>query len=209
MSRASSVRLIAITDVEQFGTALTMERFGRLLSLTRPRSVCVQLRDRESSARERLELGQRLRAVCQQHEQMLSVNDRLDIAKLLEAQGVHLPEGGVTPQRVRDYFTPATVWISRAWHLRVGSSSAPPADVDALVVSPIMAPRKGRPALGMEGLRVADELAPKRSLFALGGIDSSNARRCLEAGASGVAAIGAIYDILEQERLVDALGIRR
>jgi thiamine monophosphate synthase len=63
--------------------------------------------------------------------------------------------------------------------------------------------------LGLEQLtRFRRELPAAQLLFALGGIDASNAAQCLHAGAQGVAVMGAAFDS-EPMSLVSALGIAR
>ena len=88
--------------------------------------------------------------------------------------------------------------ISRAWHAATLDGAAATeelADVDALLVSPLFEPRKGRPALGLGALGVLGEQLRARNracpLYALGGVSAENAASCLGAGAAGVAAIGA------------------
>ena len=121
----------------------------------------------------------------------------MDLALLLEADAVHLGEGSVTASDARRLLG-ANMRISRAWHAAsldgVDAVSELHA-VDALLVSPVLAPRKGRPALGLQPLGVLGEQLRARDLacqlYALGGVSAENAAECLQAGAAGVAAIGA------------------
>jgi thiamine-phosphate pyrophosphorylase len=184
-------RLIAITDVAQYGAAATLEAFGRLCHAAIPGSVCVQLRSRASAA-ERLALGAQLAVLCATSEQHLSVNDRLDVALALGVEAVHLKGGSVPGTMARRLWTArgSEVWLTRAWH---PEDEAMPSDVDALVVSPVCAPRKGRAPLGFEGLHAAVERAGKLPVYALGGVDGGNVAPVVAAGARGVAAIGACY----------------
>ncbi|HYJ10099.1 MAG TPA: thiamine phosphate synthase, partial [Polyangiaceae bacterium] len=84
--------------------------------------------------------------------------------------------------------------------------------VDALVLSPIFQPRKGRAALGATALR---ELAHSATLFglstpvyALGGVTAPEVAACDREGATGVAAIGAALGP-DSLQLLRALGIER
>src|SRR6201999_3645794 len=123
------------------------DRVERALSLARPGSVLVQLRDLELPVRERLALGERLLARCRLHGQWLSVNDRIDLAILLGADGVHLGEGGVEPRRARELMPEA--FISHACH---DVTDVAVKESDAAVLSPIAAERKGRAPLGTDAL---------------------------------------------------------
>jgi thiamine-phosphate pyrophosphorylase len=170
----------------------------------------VQLRDKSLAARNRLALGRRLISECRGRDQSFVVNDRLDLALLLEADGVHLGEGSVAPADARTVL-PDRAWISIACH-DPGAVRRP--DADAVLLSPIVAPRKGRQALGFDGLRSARRVLASAgdttlpALYALGGVDADSARECLAAGADGVAVIGAGLDGRDPLPLLGALGIR-
>lgn len=90
--------------------------------------------------------------------------------------------------------------------------AASEAGADYATLSPIFAsaskPGYG-PALGLDGLREAAAIG--LPLVALGGIDSGNARACLEAGATGVAVMGALMRASDPEAetrlLLEALAV--
>jgi thiamine-phosphate pyrophosphorylase len=194
-------RLMVITDARVAWGELLLERVERVVALARPGSVLVQLRDRDVPIRERLALGRALRRLTRHHGQALAVNDRLDLARLLDADALHLGEHGVPVEDAR------RVWggrfVSRACH---DPEQAEPGGADAVVLSPILAPRKGAPALGVGGLAAARARVGTALLFALGGVDGAGARACLAAGADGVAAIGAAIDGRDPRPLVAAVG---
>lgn len=200
----SSPRLIAITDVTQFGEAQTLVAFERLCFAARPRSVCVQLR-LDGTAQAQLELGHHLRRICVESEQTLSVNDRFDVALALELSAVHLKSKSVPAAEVRRLWADRgwPLWMSQAWH---AEDEPAPVDVDALVVSPVMGARKGRRPLGPARLGQCVR-AVELDVYALGGIEAAYVRENLAAGARGVAAIGACY--LQPLPLVRELGIIR
>ena len=76
---------------------------------------------------------------------------------------------------------------------------------DAALVSPIFeTPAKGAPR-GLDAIREARALAPDLFLYALGGVDESNARSCIDAGANGVAVIRALSSAADPEAATVAL----
>ena len=198
-------RLIAITDTQVAPVGELEARLASLAAAATPHSVMIQLRDRELPIRERFELGQRLVRVAREHEQLFAVNDRADLALLLEADGLHLGEQSVEPEDARKLVGPE-VFISRACH---DSARAQPRGADAVVLSPVLAPRKGNPARGVEALAEARRGAGGAMVYALGGIDADGARHCLEAGADGVAVVGAVLDGRDPLPLLAALGVAR
>jgi thiamine-phosphate pyrophosphorylase len=211
MTRGESeaVRLLVITDHRRWSEAHIAQRVTMICEGAIPNSVIVQLRDRQLPEVERLRIGRQLRQITRQGQQGLVVSDRLDLAVLVEADGVALPEGGVGPGDARALLVSKGIdapWISCAWH---DALRLPDPEATVCVLSPIAEARKGRGALGLGQLtRFRGELPAAQLLFALGGIDASNAAQCLHAGAQGVAVMGAAFDS-EPMSLVSALGIAR
>jgi thiamine-phosphate pyrophosphorylase len=171
-------------------------RLGALAGLPPAARACfaVQLRDPELTARALLDLGVRLRETTRALGAALVVNDRLDLALAIGADGVHLGRRSVTVEDARALL-PAGAWISASCHDLADVVRAAEDGADAAVLSPIFAsPGKGR-ALGVEALHQAraalDARSSATSLVALGGVDAENAAACFAAGAGGVAAIRA------------------
>lgn len=214
MARAAAPGLVAITDLTRVPGVELLANAARLAQLAQPGSLAVLLRDHQASPRERLELGRALSAIARAAGQELWVADRLDLALLVQADGVHLGEASVTARDARQLLG-AERRISRAWHdtgpLSEGSLREL-AGVDSLLVSPILEPRKGRPALGVAALaafcRSLRALGQSAPVLALGGVSAATAPSCLGAGAAGVAAIGAAWSS-DSAELVRALGIAR
>lgn len=208
-------RLIVITDRESGPLDVWLRHLEELLAGAAPGSVQVMLRDRQLAIRERRHFGELLRQLTEQHHQSLSVSDRLDLAVLLRADAVHLSEASVSTADARAFARlHGQRWaVSAAAHAPERWLTA---SDDALLLSPVMAPRKGRPALGLEALRQARLASRQRPeglgacrLFALGGVTSGNARALLDAGADGVALIGELFEPGAPSALVRALGIPR
>jgi thiamine-phosphate pyrophosphorylase len=117
------------------------------------------------------------------------VNDDVDAAIALDADGVHLGQGDEGAER------------ARAHRLVLGRSvatvdQARAADADYLGAGPVWdTPSKddAEPAIGLEGLRRIC-CAVETPVVAIGGVDASNAGACIEAGAAGVAVIRAATD---------------
>jgi thiamine-phosphate pyrophosphorylase len=204
-------RLIAITDRRVESAQETLTRFERLARAARPGSLLIQLRDRELSARERLAFGVELKALTLGAEQRFQVNDRLDLALLLGADAVHLGESSVVAGDARRLLG-RQCFLTCACHEPEGAVDR---DVDGWLVSPIAAERKGRSPLGRGVFRefqarwLAEGSVVRPALYALGGIDAGNARACLDAGATGVAVIGAALTEPDPLPLLRALDILR
>ncbi len=131
------------------------------------------------------------------------VNDDVDAAIALGADGVHLGQSDAGADRARA----AGLLLGRS---AVNLEQALEADADYLGVGPVWeTPSKpdADPALGLDGLtRIA--AAAKVPVIAIGGIDASNAAACIRAGAVGVAVIRAATDPALREVVDEALGAR-
>ena len=198
-------RLIAVSDLQSAGVAASLERAEALCAVCVPGSVLLQLRDRELPVRTLLSAGAALRKICADSGQGFAVNDRVDLALLLDADALHLAESSVPVPDAR------RLWQRQLYAAAHSEASVLASGADAVVLAPVVASRKGAPALGLAALeRLRAELsgrvdAPR--LYALGGVTPDNADACLRAGADGVAAQGAVWRSEDPSALATALGI--
>ncbi len=205
----SAPRLMALTPA---ASADELRATGALLRAAAPATVVVQLRAPGCSGRELLERAERLMVLARETAQAVIVNDRIDVALAAGADGVHLPGAGVPPLEARRLLGDGK-WLSRALHSPDELSSDELWALDAVVISPVMSPRKGREAIGVDTfgawVQSCRQRSPALGAYALGGVTGDNAQACLHAGASGVAALGAAADERLARELVAALGIAR
>jgi thiamine-phosphate pyrophosphorylase len=120
---------------------------------------------------------------------MFVVNDDVEAAIRLDADGVHLGQGDPGADRARE----AGLLLGRSV---LSEEQARGVDADYLGAGPVWAtPSKGDadPPIGLEGLRGICEAAAV-PVVAIGGVDATNAAACIEAGAAGVAVIRAATD---------------
>ena len=131
------------------------------------------------------------------------VNDDVDAALALGADGVHLGRGDTGAERARA----AGLLLGRSV---TALDQVAALDADYLGAGPVWeTPSKpdADPAIGLEGLR-AICAASAVPVVAIGGIDASNAAACIEAGAAGVAVVRAAADPGVRRVVDDALAAR-
>jgi thiamine-phosphate pyrophosphorylase len=188
------VVFVTATDVVPEAALFARLRAAEGLPAVARGRLAVQLRDPELSGGELFRLGRRLREETARLGASLVVNDRLDLALALGADGVHLGRRSVRPQEARALLG-AEGWISVSCHA-AGEVVDAAEGADAVLLSPIFAsPGKGTP-LGpgalAEARRALDAAGlGATALLALGGIDAEGAAACFRAGAEGVALIRA------------------
>jgi thiamine-phosphate pyrophosphorylase len=139
------------------------------------------------------EIGEILRAAGIRYV----INDRVDVALLTGAGGVHLGQEDLPPARVRR-MVGSSLWIGNATHnadqLRAGDRE--PADYLAIgPVFPTGSKEKPDPVLGVAAVAELRRLTSK-PLVAIGGITRANAAEVL---AAGVDAVAVISDLLADD----------
>lgn len=181
-----------ISATEVIPAAELLDRVDRLAAIlpAERAQIAVQLRSPELSSSELFALGATLRERTRRVGALLLLNDRLDLARLLGADGIHLGRRSVSVAEARAFLGDGPL-ISVACHAPIEVASAATAGADLVTLSPIFAsPGKSSP-IGLGALREASELAPGVPILALGGVVATNAAACRGAGAHGVAAIRA------------------
>jgi thiamine-phosphate pyrophosphorylase len=193
-------RLTVITD-PTLSDAELVARIEAVLGAVSPGLVAIQLRCRERSARALLSLGESLKVCCERWKAPLVINDRLDVALALGVTRVHLGGASVDVTDARRLLGNGA-YVSVAAHAPHEVVSAERAGADAVLLAPIFVtpgPGKGAP-LGLEALALARRMAPKIALYALGGVDGSNAAACFAAGSTGIAAIRSVLRAADSGR---------
>ena len=156
-------------------------------------ATCVQLREKNCGTREFLEEARAVQAALRGTGVPLIVNDRVDVALAVGADGVHLGQQDMPIAEVRRLGPPGWI-IGISAECVEDAIRAEREGADYLGVSPVFAtPTKTDTAhpLGLAGLRQM-RAATKLPLVAIGGIHAGNAREVIRAGADGLAVVSAI-----------------
>ena len=153
----------------------------------------VQLRDKDAPARDLIEIGRALKALLSPRGIPRIVNDRLDVACAIGADGIHVGQGDLPPAAARAALGPQAIIglsITRAEEL----GTFDPAVSDYVGLGPIFptgTKSDAAPALGEAGFA-----SLRRRLVcpvvAIGGISAANAAQAMAAGADGLAVVSAI-----------------
>lgn len=146
-------------------------------------------REKDMEPQPRLDLAWRLKADADRHGALFGVNSDLAAALMVGAGNVHLPAGA----RDRE-IDAAHLLLGISVHDVADAEAALESGADYLLLAPIFETRSKtllRPPLGLARLRAIAEAVPV-PVIALGGIVPKRAPACLDAGATGLAVMGAI-----------------
>lgn len=152
----------------------------------------VQYRDKESEDQVRLERATKLCHLCHQYQALFIINDRVDLALAVDADGVHLGQQDIPLSLARQLLGSQRI-IGRSTKNPEEMQQAIQEGADYIGVGPVYeTPTKvGRAAAGLEYVRYAVDHATI-PWFAIGGIDLTNLPEVLTAGAKRVAVVRAI-----------------
>lgn len=189
--------LLLVTDRRRFpppgeGEPLSAAEQRVLDAALRAGVGAVQLREKDLDGRPLYERARDLAARCRAAGAKLAVNDRLDVALAVDADGVHLPANGLPAAVVRPLA--GGRWIGASVHSLDELERARSADF--VVFGPVYETPSKRAFGPPQGLERLAEIVRQASVpvVAVGGIVPERVAGVIAAGAAGVAVIGAILD---------------
>jgi thiamine-phosphate pyrophosphorylase len=205
---ASHLRLLVVTDAASAAPRSVMEVVREALD-----GGCraIQLRDKVGPARETLALARELRALTRSRDALLFINDRVDLALAVGADGVHLGPADLPLSCARH-------WAGR--FLALGYSTDDPEEArqavaqgaDYLGCGAVFGTRTkdvGSEAIGVERLNRVAHAVPV-PVLAIGGIDETNVDQVARTEAAGVAVVRAVMAAPDPReatrRLLERLG---
>jgi thiamine-phosphate pyrophosphorylase len=170
-------------------------------------AAVVQLRAKHATDREVLAWGRAIRAATQHAGVRFFVNDRFDLALACDADGVHLGQTDLPPERI-PVGARARLAVGRSTHDEDQLRDACARRVDYVAFGPVFTTHSKRdadPVRGLERLARAATIAGTRPLIAIGGIDATRVGAVRAAGAAGFAVIGAVAGADDPATAVHAL----
>jgi len=199
-----------------FNIYLITDRHATTLSL--PEAVrlalkggvrAVQLREKDLPVRELLSLARELRGITREFGAKLFINDRVDVAVAVDADGVHLGGQSMPASAVRKIFG-RHMLIGVSTHDLDEAKRAETEGADFITFGPVFAtPSKmkfGAP-VGVESL-IDVKKQVNLPIFGLGGVNGGNIWQILGAGADGIAMISAILSADDIQRAAEEMNRR-
>jgi thiamine-phosphate pyrophosphorylase len=169
-------------------------------------ATMVQLRDKHSGTAVIIETGRALMAMLAGSGALLVINDDVDAALTIGADGLHIGQDDINPQRARA-MVGADMILGLSVETEALAAAINPALVDYAGVGPVFStPTKPdhKQPIGYEGLAKLVALAPVPSV-AIGGLKAEHVGNVLASGARGVAVVSAICGTVDPQAAAAAI----
>jgi thiamine-phosphate pyrophosphorylase len=159
----------------------------------------IQLRDKENSKKRLLFIAEEMKNLCTEHDVMFIVNDYLDIALAVDADGLHLGQDDL-PIDITRRLLPVDKILGCSARTLDKAIIARKEGADYIGVGAMYptATREGAEVVGPDRLREIKK-AVALPIVAIGGINEDNIKEVIKAGADSIAVIGAVLGVEDVE----------
>jgi thiamine-phosphate pyrophosphorylase len=191
LNALAGTRLYPITDRRLSG----LSHAEQVSLLSEAGATVLQLREKILSALEFYREAAAALRVARERGTKIIINDRVDLALALEADGVHLGQDDLPPEAARRLLGPEAI-IGFSTHNLDQARLAAKMPVDYIAIGPIFATstkETSDSAIGLEELRLVRQAVGTIPLVAIGGITFENSQDVVSAGATAVAAVSHIW----------------
>lgn len=153
----------------------------------------VQYREKHKTTRKMIEEARRIKAIAERYSALFIVNDRVDVAVISEAHGVHVGRDDATVSEIRRYF-PENLIVGVSVRSVEEAISAQEQGADYVAVSPVFDTATKEDAEPGVGLSVLEQIVRSVTIpvVAIGGINMGNLAEVVRAGAKSCAVVSAI-----------------
>jgi thiamine-phosphate pyrophosphorylase len=178
----------AVIDTDSLNGRDHLDTTGQII---RGGAKIIQLRDKKTKKRDLLPIAHAVKTLCAENKVLFIMNDNLDIALAVKADGLHIGQEDLPVAAARK-LSPMDMLIGCSVFNVEQARQAVNDGADYLGVGAIFpTPSKDTPVLGLEPLRQIKQ-SVSIPLVGIGGINLSNAGAVKKAGANAIAVIGAI-----------------
>ena len=182
-------KLYAVTDLKEHDPGF----FKKAESALKGGVDVLQLRSKNLSDLELYRIGSKLRELTLRLKKLFFINDRLDLALALSADGVHLGQDDLPVSAARRILK-KDFMIGMSTHTIKQALQAQKEGADYIGIGPVFA-TPTKPDYCPVGLELVRQASRKISIpfVAIGGIDASNLTRVISAGAKSIAVVRAVW----------------
>jgi thiamine-phosphate pyrophosphorylase len=182
--------LIWVTHSQRYPKVDTLGLYRKLLDAGLGAAI---LREKNLPQGELYRLAQEMSCATKSKQARFGISDRADICALLKLKWLHLPSDSAPVADVRKLVT-EKVLISKSIHTAEEATAAEEAGCNLLIAGSVFPTKShGGEPLGLDAL---EKICTQSQIpvFAIGGITAGNVKQVHDAGAAGVAVVGALYE---------------
>ncbi len=156
-------------------------------------ATVIQIRNKEADVADFIEEALQVAAITKKYKVPLIINDRIDVALEIDADGVHLGQEDASPEEARSLLGMDKI-IGVSVHNPAQAEEALEFRVDYLGAGSVYPSKtEQREVIGIQGLEKICK-AISLPVVAIGGITIDTVEEVLKAGASGIAVISGVWD---------------
>ncbi|WP_319202513.1 thiamine phosphate synthase [uncultured Ilyobacter sp.] len=164
----------------------------------------IQYREKDKPLRDKINDIKKIRELCRENEVLFIINDHVDMAILVDADGVHIGQEDMHPSDVRQLIGPDKI-IGLSTHSQEEGLASLEEDIDYIGVGPIFpTTTKDRKAVGLDYL----DFAVKNldiPFVAIGGIKEHNIEKIVKAGADRICLVSEVIGAQDIAKKVQRL----
>ena len=155
----------------------------------------IQLRDKNMSLRERYALGKEIRKITWKNEVCFIVNDRVDLALALDADGVHLGQNDLPLRDAREILgKEKIIGVTALKEEEIKEAERDGADylgIGSVFTTSSKKVADHKDGIGLSGVRKIKEMT-KLPITAIGGLNLNNAAEVVRAGADTISVLSSV-----------------
>ncbi|MDN5341983.1 MAG: thiamine-phosphate pyrophosphorylase [Oceanotoga sp.] len=179
------LKLYMITDINY------MDERESVLKAVKSGATCVQYRAKNTDTKQMIEVAKDLKKICNHHNVPLIINDRLDIALAIQADGIHIGQDDMPIEIVKKYASNMIIGVSASNIEQALIAEKKGADYIGAGAIFSTQTKKDANYMGIESLK---DLMKKIKIpvAAIGGINLKNIKKVLKTNIDGVCIISAL-----------------
>lgn len=197
-------QLYAITDLK----TETFASLEKVEQACRGGADIVQLRSKILSDAAFIRLGLKIRGITRRYRKLFFVNDRVDLALVMGADGVHLGQEDMPVALARKMIQQngRSLWIGKSTHNLQQAFDAEKEPADYIGVGPIFS-TPTKPGVAPVGLELLRQVGSRIRIpwVAIGGINLKNIHAVMDAGATRIAAVRSVFAAKNTEKAAHEL----
>ncbi len=158
----------------------------------------VQLREKDLKGKELFNLAEKVRELCARYHAALFINDRIDVACAIDADGVQLGKASLPIETARELLGPIRT-IGASTHSLEETREAERQGADFILFGPIYFTASKAAYGAPQGLAALKKIVENITLpvYAIGGIKPENVDEVMGAGSRGIALISAVMAAID------------